>query len=839
MKITDLHEAIKKQDGSIKQRELDSFIAFVGGSNLIKKGLPSIGVAAKSFVRIAPLLDQDVVQTTVSLERMQYIAELIDTLDTGENTIRNKWLIRKAPLYWAICQLTMTEKLSERYALLVAQLAMANNSIEANSLDLSGPLYRACKAAMKLANINSALIYFPDHEVATELFANTLKEISNRFDSSIKYQISGISYLLQKALIKLQDGTKRPRRSVFQKMPGAKLKQPHITSEFDSKVDGIHLPKVDCLRMATVDEKEAKQAENNGAYANEVTSINVLTTTSFKETDPMEGRSISDHIRRSQGALHGIAMGNQLLPTQWGNLNPLEVAQLLSDIGEVFNRKKRLQKKVSNQEGAVLLAMMFWFGIDEGRASSVRLVSEPKNLDCELAYCISNHQWFVSAINVKYKTEIEEIAKRDARPLTDYLVLNVPDMVAGMVSRWVKEVKAKPGDGLWESSPTALKKWIEKFIRWHNKRHHGRMCKSRISGYLFKEICHGHGDVVDASMVVGRVHYLADTMLYYTARSTQALRKIYSAVCAEIETTWQSEIDQKVKIMPCERGLFSDQFDEKTERYIGSRYCPLEQSLQRFIRAMKGRLRHEKKKYSKHRNSILALHEIYTTYTAQMLLFASGYRAVRSPMRCSFELDWESGLLCINDKDYEDGYNSRIVWLPGICIDQLKCYQNHINNMASYLLHLEREVFDSIKIQNELLLCGIFPDKKKEKVYQKKAKQGKKVKPPKVSYRQWLPFLFFLTAQGWQGVRPETLKPVVSTWFHLPLNANRHYMRSKLREAGCSPEIPRIVLGHWEAGQEPWSAYSGADPVYFMQELQRVWEPLFCDLGWEVIHGVE
>jgi len=60
-----------------------------------------------------------------------------------------------------------------------------------------------------------------------------------------------------------------------------------------------------------------------------------------------------------------------------------------------------------------------------------------------------------------------------------------------------------------------------------------------------------------------------------------------------------------------------------------------------------------------------------------------------------------------------------------------------------------------------------------------------------------------------------------------------------LRESDCPPEITRLVLGHWEAGQEPWSIYSGQDPWHFQQALERFWEPVFAETGWEVLSGLE
>jgi len=853
MIVDELLKALNSKDTNIKKYEVEAFILLVGGKNLMERGLPAIGTVAKAFVKVAPLLNPDVIIMPVSLDRINQIAGLVSKVKTDDSLVALKGMKGKDPLYVALCELLTPSVLHGRYEQLMAKLIMAWCSIKNNELTLSGPLYRACSAAMVLAHHESVLLSFPDHRLSDEQYIEKLNAIKNEFDSTIKKRIGAITYLLRRALISQLDGIKRTgggtRTSGSLTQPGtlpdAKVKQARMDFDFDRGVDGIEEPNIDYVRMASVNANEAKLAAAHGACPDEVTSRKILTINAYNKKNPMGDRSLKDHVRLSQGALHGIAMNNQLLPIQWGNLNPLEVEQLLSDACAIFESETQLRKKVSNQEGAALLMIMFWFGLDSEKAIGAQYIEKKADLNGSYAYCMHWHQWFVPAVKNDYKESITAKATNAARPLTNYLGLKVPYMAANILDQWIALNKfPQSKSALFKNNTAALEKWLSKFVKWHNKKHHGRITKSRISSYLFKEVSHSFsGDIVDASIIVGNVHYLADTMLFYTARSTQSLRDIYESFCADVEALHQAETSPMTEIVMSSHydpGLFDNLFDDQDElRYIGSRYCPLEREIQKFVTSMKNRLQYEKKRYDKDRNSLLALHERYTIYTAEMLLFASGYRAVRSPLRCSFELDWESGLLCINDKDNEDDYNSRLVWLPSACISQLEHYQSHINRMASYLLHLDRGVFDTQKNQYEFLMRGIFPDKKAERISRKKQAKGMKVKMPDIEYSKWLPLLFFLTDKGQCELRPATLSPLVKSYFPLPLNANRHFMRSKLRESSCSSEIIRNVLGHWEAGQEPWSIYSGEDPWHFRKELQRFWEPVFAELGWEVLSGIE
>jgi hypothetical protein len=60
------------------------------------------------------------------------------------------------------------------------------------------------------------------------------------------------------------------------------------------------------------------------------------------------------------------------------------------------------------------------------------------------------------------------------------------------------------------------------------------------------------------------------------------------------------------------------------------------------------------------------LHNDYTLYVAELLGFASGYRAVQNPLASIDQIDWQTGFCCISDKDDLDYYNARLVLLPEI-----------------------------------------------------------------------------------------------------------------------------------------------------------------------------
>ncbi|MDR5900127.1 hypothetical protein QC823_14170 [Halomonas vilamensis] len=70
-----------------------------------------------------------------------------------------------------------------------------------------------------------------------------------------------------------------------------------------------------------------------------------------------------------------------------------------------------------------------------------------------------------------------------------------------------------------------------------------------------------------------------------------------------------------------------------------------------------------------------------------------------------------------------------------------------------------------------------------------------------------------------------------------PLNINRHFLHTHLKENGCSSEIVDAFMGHWDAGQEPWASYSTLCPQEYRNLLTPIIERLMVRLGWKALKG--
>ena len=163
----------------------------------------------------------------------------------------------------------------------------------------------------------------------------------------------------------------------------------------------------------------------------------------------------------------------------------------------------------------------------------------------------------------------------------------------------------------------------------------------------------------------------------------------------------------------------------------------------------------------------------------------------------------------ISDKDNVDYYNSRLVWLPEICVKQIIFYQDHLADIAV-----------SIHYFDPKLGCERIKD----------GWRGSSINAP--------PF-FYLNRTGNKTstklriVQPKSLKDSIKEIYSLPINANRHYLRSLLLEKNCPPNVLAAFAGHWERGEEPWGKFSSLDPNYYKKTISGYLTDILKDDGWK------
>lgn len=96
----------------------------------------------------------------------------------------------------------------------------------------------------------------------------------------------------------------------------------------------------------------------------------------------------------------------------------------------------------------------------------------------------------------------------------------------------------------------------------------------------------------------------------------------------------------------------------------------------------------------------------------------------------------------------------------------------------------------------------------------------------------------FLNQSGTpQEVTPSRLEEHLQWRDTPPLNINRHYLHTQLKERGLASEVVDAFMGHWDAGQAPWDNYSTFCPREYCALIAPAIEKLMKAQGWKALKG--
>jgi hypothetical protein len=193
-------------------------------------------------------------------------------------------------------------------------------------------------------------------------------------------------------------------------------------------------------------------------------------------------------------------------------------------------------------------------------------------------------------------------------------------------------------------------------------------------------------------------------------------------------------------------------------------------------------------------------------YVALFLAFGTGYRSVQAPLSRHTDYDPLSGMLVVADKTNSAFSHARLVPVPESLSRQLDLYKQHRESVADQMW-----AFLRIKEPAHFLFFlsrAASGTKKSEKLV--------KVIP----------------------VNSDTLKARLRGISDLPLNINRHFLRSELRHRGVHAELVDAWMGHWLDGQEPMGRYSTLSPIDFASGIEPGLSEILNEMGWTPKEGM-
>jgi len=211
-------------------------------------------------------------------------------------------------------------------------------------------------------------------------------------------------------------------------------------------------------------------------------------------------------------------------------------------------------------------------------------------------------------------------------------------------------------------------------------------------------------------------------------------------------------------------------------------------------------------------DKVAEFHNLYTSYTALLLMFSTGTRPVWGFSRPHI-IDpdetpgsdfknvpgWNQATkrneklkpeFCTwRDKDGPDGYHTRLLWMTTQLRVQLVHYQRYLDRLLKHA----------------------------------KCDKENKATLSKLSQRT---FFFLRSAQ--EGLLPEEISPqalkeaFAAHDYHAPTNANRSFLKSEWLEHDGPPDVIELFLGHWDRGEEGFTASSALHPADYKDCLDKI-----------------
>jgi len=509
--------------------------------------------------------------------------------------------------------------------------------------------------------------------------------------------------------------------------------------------------------------------------------------TEYPETGNV--KSILGQYMAAHSQIRQLSMANQLMRNQWHQLTIYEVAQLMRLCGDCYRAIDRQNKSEQDEltvEIVALIMTMLWTGSTVERATKLSFIEESEGLNAsELAYIAEKKEWRLKPFLPEYQTTPTPEQTSLSKERSKYVYLPDTFNVGGYIEHVARQSQEKNKKKVfWRRSDT-YRKYIRSFLK--HVPEGCRVTESKISRYLFHLIASEiSGDVADAILTTAQYHPLGQTLLHYTTPTADHIRDIYiQAIDSVVENIYQEAYEEPLVQPKAPKPL--------PGKHLGSRLCPKDECVRTLVSTLYCEITGGLP--SRLLTEYIRYHNIYTIYTSLMLGYATGFRAIKDPYIHPDEVDSETGLVIVSDKDGEDYYNARPIWIPDTVLQQLRFYEEHKNLVES---DVRVRMYNSGKPRQVFLL-----NKNLSMI----------------------------------SLRPKYITPYLESIFPLPLNVNRRYLRTELKETGCPIEVINCFMGHWSRGEEPWGKFSSFSFQEYVTTIRQYIPSILEHLNWRPIES--
>lgn len=369
-------------------------------------------------------------------------------------------------------------------------------------------------------------------------------------------------------------------------------------------------------------------------------------------------------------------------------------------------------------------------------------------------------------------------------PVSDWLTLPLPrglPVVDRLLERGARQGTGLLFQGRVDDWQAVLREILNKL----NRHHRTRLTIPRIARFIPRFLSDVKGDRAVGSLL-GAAHDPRGcaARLYYYAPKTAYLVHAYTE---EVTRLCGLATGHAPVSFPAPKTLL------KNDERVGSAGVPRTEAVQVAVAALKTsipRLGRGRPKAT----DLVAFHNAYTAYTATMALWATGIRAIRDPIELELT-DVQAGFLTVSDKDGDEYADARVLWIAPVLREQLRHYGRHRQRL------LDNSAFSRLRV----------------------ASPG---------------WLFFIDDGQPCQVTPSSLERFRHPGYRFRSNAQRHYLRTHLREHEVSGLVVDAWLGHGRFGEEAYGRYSCLSPLDVRDAVAGPLTGLLDELGWTAIGGL-
>ena len=500
----------------------------------------------------------------------------------------------------------------------------------------------------------------------------------------------------------------------------------------------------------------------------------------------------------ARGRDHALRLAAQRLPWGYEQLTRLEVWELdrvlrsrvETNLGR--NADELEAEEFGTLELALQLLISLWLGTDllvaRGTRELTKRESASKSRLCIYAVhantsdAIERFEWRNEAQMPAYKSGPTSALTVSRKPRGTVYLPDIADLGrfaqslrdTDVPGRGARDVFRTAGDG--DEHKSAARRFLKSLDI------SDRITLSKIESFAKHRIASETHDLTAAALLTNRDNQESRTRLFYTLTSNTYLRTHYQSVM-------QAELPPSLR-------RASDAGDAGAEALtgwcVGARRCVTDEALVDGVASMKSALQAQCSYTDL--EGMMAFHNLYVSYVVWFFAFALCARGVTDLYYGADQVDPVTGLSSLRDKDSEFPYHARLVWVMPELLEQMRHFDQHTQ-----------------AIRGLQALYGMKP-----------GRTG----------------AFYLTSTLRAApVKPGDWRGHVKDYLDMPMNSNRHYIRTSLLEADCSPETVDALMGHWEFGEEPWAIESSFDVQEYVAELQDHFVPMVTRAGFDLVRS--